>query len=270
METSRKNCEHVPKWLALCLSCDPVVLRDVHSLRNGREREVWDCTFEAGGRQEKAIVAVFKPGSLESVNTSLPPHQAAQKCALALTELPALGIPTPRLLGHAEDGEEAAIVSERIDQTEWQPRVRIQAAEILAYIHNLEEGSLSEALQDLARMSDVREQRTTGGHGSKAPVRTLVHGDYFSANILPVVDGLRVIDWETFGWGDPMWDLGFLIGADRGLPQDEVEAVIREYEAGATVDRQRLMWHKRWWSDYWRQRGIIQPGERGDTQQPQC
>ena len=70
----------------------------------------------------------------------------------------------------------------------------------------------------MARISDPRENRTTGGGGPKAPVRTLVHGDYFSANILPVEDGLCVIDWETFGRGDPMWDLGFLLGADPGLP----------------------------------------------------
>jgi aminoglycoside phosphotransferase (APT) family kinase protein len=61
---------------------------------------------------------------------------------------------------------------------------------------------------------DPREERTTGGDAPTSKRKTLVHGDYFSANILSVRDGLKIIDWETFGWGDPMWDLGFLIGAD--------------------------------------------------------
>lgn len=51
-----------------------------------------------------------------------------------------------------------------------------------------------------------------------------------------------------------MWDLAFLIGADRDLADDEVEAVIAEYASGATVDRERLMWHKQEWSAFWRAR----------------
>ena len=188
------------------------------------------------------------------MNTSLPPAHTARKCALAMTELPPLGIPTPRLLGHAEAGREAALVSERIEPNEREPRVRIQAAGVLARIHSLEESSLSEPLRRLARISDPREQRTTGWHNPKPTIRTLVHGDYFSANILPVAGGLCVIDWETFGWGDPMWDLGFLIGADRDLQNEDVEAAIEEYASRAPVDRDRLMWHRRRWADFWGQR----------------
>ena len=40
---------------------------------------------------------------------------------------------------------------------------------------------------------------------------------------------------------DPVWDLGFLIGADGNLADEGVEAVIAGYAAGATVDRDRLM-----------------------------
>ena len=79
---------------------------------------------------------------------------------------------------------------------------------------------------------------------------------YFSANILPVADGLRVIDWETFGWGDPMWDLGFLVGADRDLPEVDIKAVIAEYEMSAPVDLENLMWHRRRWSESWKQRDL--------------
>ena len=248
------NSERLQAWLTECMSHRTVRLSCVRSLMSGKEREVWDCTFTTDEVRSAAILTIFKPGSLESVNTSLPPGQAAQKCALAMTELPALGIPTPRVLGYAAVGREAGVVCEKIEPIGWTPDARMEAARILARIHNLQEAGLSEPLQKLARISDPRECRTTGGQAPAPDVKALVHGDYFSVNILPVAGGLRIIDWETFGWGDPMWDVGFLIGADRGLPDDEVEAVIAAYGSGAAVDRQRLMWHKRRWSDYWRQR----------------
>ena len=244
----------VEKWLAACLPHAPTTPGSVRNLRKGEEREVWACEFEVEGIATAAILTIFKAGSFQSVNTSLPPGPTAQKCALAMIELPALGIPAPRVLGHAVGTEAAAVVTERVVPVAWTPRVRIQAASVLARIHTLKEDALSEPLRELARISNPRETRTTGGLGPKAPVRTLVHGDYFSANLLPVEDGLCVIDWETFGWGDPMWDLGFLIGADPGLPDGEVEAVIAQYGSSAPVDRGRLMWHRRRWADYWRER----------------
>lgn len=251
MITQHDNRQRVEGWLNECLHSTPVSLKAAQALRNGPEREVWDCRLALEGNDSAAILSIFKPGSLESVNTSLPPGHAVRKCVLVMNELPALGIPTPRALGDAAMGREAAMVSERIERTDWSPDVRIQAAEILAHIHRLEEGDLSGELRELARQSDPREYRTTGSQAPQPEVKTLVHGDYFSANILPVAGGLRVIDWETFGWGDPMWDLGFLVGADRDLPQDEVEAAIAEYERSAPVDREHLMWHRRRWFDFW-------------------
>ncbi|SEE19414.1 aminoglycoside phosphotransferase family protein [Jiangella alba] len=40
----------------------------------------------------------------------------------------------------------------------------------------------------------------------------LIHGDVKHDNV--VADGGRVVllDWETAGWGDPLWDLGSLVG----------------------------------------------------------
>lgn len=256
------DLQWVERRLAECLRQECVRLTTARNLRMGSEREVWECTLEVNGDHSAAILTIFKPGSLESVNTSLPPDPAARKCALAMTELSALGIPTPRVLGYAAGGSEAAVACERIERTDWTPDVRIQAARVLARIHSLRASFLSEPLQELARISDPREYRTTGGHAPLPEAKTLVHGDYFSANILPVTGGLRVIDWETFGWGDPMWDLGFLIGADRGLTDDEVEAVITGYESGAAVDRHRLSWHKRWWSGYWKTRDASYVAER--------
>ena len=216
---------------------------------------MWDCRFTADGVDTAAVLTVFKPGDLQSVNTSLPPGEAASKCALAMSELPSLRIPTARVLGHSVDGGQSALLCEKIERLNWDPDVRIEAARILARIHGLSESSLSGALQHLARISDPRESRTTGGRAPQPESKTLVHGDYFSANILPVPGGLRIIDWETFGWGDPMWDLGFLVGADRDLPEHEVEVTIAAYAEEAAVDRQQLMWHRQHWSEYWQRRG---------------
>jgi len=139
-------------------------------------------------------------------------------------------------------------------RTLWTPQTKLQAAAILGRVHTLDGHELSKPLRSLVRASDPREFRTTCGQAPKATHRTLVHGDYFSVNILPAAGGIRNIDWETFGWRDPMWELGFLIGADRDLQQDEVEAVIAEYQRHAPVHRECLTWHQRHWADFWRTR----------------
>lgn len=248
------NQEYVQDWLTNCMPHHVVRLNTARNLKNGQEREVWDCNFSSDEAKSVAILTVFKPGTLASVNTNLPPEKAAQKCVLAMTELPALGIPTPHVLGLATVDRKAAMLCEKIEQTDWISGVRIEAARILARIHNLQESSFSKCLQELVRFSDPREYRTTSGKAPLSESKRIVHGDYFSVNILPVADGLRIIDWETFGWGDPMWDLGFLIGADRGLPADEIEAVIAEYEKAMPVNREILGWHRRQWSEYWEKR----------------
>jgi len=77
------------------------------------------------------------------------------------------------------------------------------------------------------RVGGVVRLGTVGAPRSQG--KTIVHGDHFWKNLLLTSDGLRVIDWEAFGRGDPMWDLGFLIGVDRDLPEDEVESTLSEY-----------------------------------------
>jgi len=219
--------------------------------------------------QQDVILTVFRPGSLETVNTNLPPDLVSEKCFLAMSELPGLGIPTPVPLGYATVGEEAAVLYTKVEKTEWACGTRMKAACILACLHNLQESALSRRLQKLVRLSDPLECRTTGGLAPRGKEDRLVHGDYFSKNVLPVADGLCIIDWETFGRGDPMWDLGFLIGADRNVSDEEAEAVIAEYGAAATVDRPRLMWHRRRWSDFWKARddgAASRTGGPGDRQ----
>jgi hypothetical protein len=246
--------EHIRTWVCRCLSDTRIDSYRERVVKNGREREVWDCRFTADGAETAGVLIVFKPGNLQSVNTSLPPGEAASKCALAMTELPSLGIPTPRVLGQSSDGEQSAVLCEKIKRVNWNPRVRTEASRILARIHGLSEANLSEALQNLVRVSDPRASRTTQGQAPQTELRTLVHGDYFSANLLPSPNGLRIIDWETFAWGDPMWDLGFLVGADRGLPNIEIQATISAYAETAPIDRDQLTWHQKRWSEFWQKK----------------
>ena len=246
--------ERLQRWLNRCVPHHTVRLNVARNLRQGIEREVWDCRCQTDPGQLDAILVVFRPGSLEAVNTNLPPELASEKCFLAMAELPALGIPTPVALGWAVASGDAAVLYEKVDRTEWGSGTRVIAAGVLARLHNLLETRLSRRLQELVRLSDPREHRTTGGRAPRGKRITLVHGDYFSKNILPVAGGLCIVDWETFALGDPMWDLAFLIGADRGLTDEGVEAVIAEYASFATVDRARLMWHKQEWAAFWRAR----------------
>jgi aminoglycoside phosphotransferase (APT) family kinase protein len=81
-----------------------------------------------------------------------------------------------------------------------------------------------------------------------------VHGDYFSTNILPVEAGVVVVDWDLLALGDPMWDLGFLLEADRGTDAAEGAAVVAAYEAFRPVNKQRLDWHRECWREFWRRR----------------
>lgn len=241
-------------WLSSSLPGRSIRLTEARTLRSKAEREVWDCTLSIDGGQVGAILTIFKPGSLETVNTNLPPEETSEKCFLAMSELPALGIPTPIVLGQAVADGEAALLYRRVERTGWEPGTRVAAAHILARLHNLQELRLSPRLQELIRLADPREYRTTGGEAPTGLNRTIVHGDYFSKNILPTSARPCIIDWETLGWGSPMWDLGFLIGADPGLVDEEVEAVIAAYGSSATVNRPELTWHRERWNRFWKER----------------
>jgi len=241
-------------WITRCLTPKDVDLVRAESLVFKSEREVWDCELEVDGERSSLILNLFHPGDLESVNTSLPPAQAARLCFLAQNELPARGIPTPAPLGMALHKGSAALATRKVEARQWGQKVRLEAARILARLHRLDPHRLSGELQELLRVSDPRMHRTTGGMAPPSSTRTLVHGDYFSKNILMAEDGLRVIDWETFGWGDPMWDLGFLIGADRDLSADAMESTLSAYAESAPIDRRALEWHRKRWSAFWEAR----------------
>lgn len=240
-----------------CLGDENFALADARCIKQTVGREVWQATLamlstiSGPSKPVMIIIVLFKPCSADQINTNLAPGPCAKKCALAMQEMPALGIPTPQVLGEATQADEAAIVMAAIEPTQWISKTRSQAAETLARLHRLPLDQLSTELQALVLDSDPREVRTTGGAAPKPARQTLVHGDYFSANILPQQEGIVVIDWETLGIGDPMWDLGFLIGADRDLDAAEIEQIIAAYTALASVDREQLAWHQHRWQQFW-------------------
>ena len=100
------------------------------------------------------------------------------------------------------------------------------------------------------RVADFREKPV-----SVLPA-TLVHGDYFSANLLATASGLVIADWETLALGDPMADLGWLVGADRGLDELQVGSVIKAYANSSPVDESRLGWWRSCWAAFWELRDL--------------
>lgn len=261
---STEDNDRLQAWLAACNPAGATEFTSARSVKRGVEREVWVCRWTDAESSHTGFLSVFKPGSLDSVNTSLAPHQAVEKCVLAMSELPALGIETPGVLGHARIGDEAALLSIPVEPHPWTPESRILAARVLARLHGLQEVDLSARLRSLAEQSDPGEYRTTLGQAPAPRYRTLVHGDYFSANLLPRQEGVCVLDWESFGWGDPMWDLGFLIGADGGLPTDEIATTIEAYASDAPLDRHQLDWHVRRWEQSWKERDAARRSKTPD------
>lgn len=121
------------------------------------------------------------------------------------------------------------------------------------------------ALAGLVRsVLDVGEP-TSGAHA-------LVHGDFFSTNILATPTTVCVVDWDLMSLGDPMWDLAFLLEADRGVTSKEQTAALQAYRSVRAIAPERLAWNRRCWQAFWRLRDICDndaswslaraPGER--------
>jgi len=106
------NNTRIHRCITRCLSGAAATLHNARNVRNGSEREVWKCIVSVNGVQAATGLTLFKPGTLESGNASLPPALTAQKCALAMAELPQLGIATPDVLGYAVEDAEAALLTE--------------------------------------------------------------------------------------------------------------------------------------------------------------
>jgi aminoglycoside phosphotransferase (APT) family kinase protein len=240
-------------WLERCLQCSDLQLHSATEVGHGSGCCVWDCNLRAHGRDVGAILKLYAPGFDEY--SELGPVDTARKHALVLAVMPALGVPTPRVLGFAQQGDEAALVIEHVKVLPWQRETRIEAARILARLHSTPLSSLSAELMDIVRRSRPNRDRVGCVPAEpREPEPVLQHGDYFSVNILQTRDGLRVIDWDLLALGDPMWDLGHLLEADRGVTDAESAAVIAAYEAVCPIAPERLAWQRECWRAFWRRR----------------
>ncbi len=235
----------VRTWLRRCLGPE-VEVRDHRILRGHSGCGTYVCEVGTG----RMVLKLYSPESDDY--SCLGPVETARKHALALQEFPALGVPAPRCLGFAADGEEAAITMEWLEIGPLSPPDRIEAARVLARLHATPVADLGSELADFVTRSTPNRDRI-GNAAGEPPRReaTLQHGDYFSVNLASTAQGLRVLDWDLLACGDPMWDLGLLLCADRDLPTEEAEAVIAAYQERRPIDAARLAWQRRCWEEFW-------------------
>ena len=141
--------------------------------------------------------------------------------------------------------------------------------------------ALPEAFAELLRVyqqrdmdSDLRHLRATWSHDS------VIHGDLTVSNILCHSDvgphRYILTDWELSGIGDPLWDIGSLVGSlawaslsfERPLAGSWISTFLRDY-ANATsrdVDFQRIF---RWAGNWILQRTLALPPPRTGLSQLQ-
>lgn len=273
-------------WVRDCLGNKEARLLSAEDISKGSGCSVWDCLITTAGVQSHAVLKIYSAQFDDY--SKLGPERTVRKHALALDELRRFFIRTPRLLGYTTSEGKAALITEKVHVIPWGKGTRIAAAKALATLHQLSAAQLSPDLRGLIESSTPNRQRTflalqiafeldqkvpqwraenprlssqveqllEGGEPISTMV-TLVHGDYFSVNVLLDPNGVCIIDWDLMALGDPMWDLGFLIGADQGLGPGEVETVIQEYQQCCSVDMDVLSWHKRCWDVGWSLRSLM-------------
>ena len=244
--------ERVETWLRRCLGQEQLELLSYRSLQGYSDCELVACETAQG----TVVLKRYAPSFVDY--SRLGPVGTARKHLLVLRELPALGVPTPRPLGFATQGEEVALAMEWIDTEPLTPAGRLEAAQVLARLHAISLADLSGELADLATRSTPNRGRL-GEVSGEPPLRetTLQHGDYFPVNFAARGSAVRILDWDFFAFGDPMWDLAFLLKADSRQEDRErvdIEAVTRAYREVRPFDDARLDWHLACFRTYWRKR----------------
>ncbi len=230
---------HLERWLGWCLGRGPVPLECYRRPRGYSGCEVVACQVEGKVTLFKRYIPEFWDYA------GLGPVDTARKNALVLQELPALGVPTPRLLAFTIRGDEAALVMEWMRSEPLTPAGRLEAARIVARLHSISLCDLSPELADLIARSTPNRECDVQPPGEPPPFApTLQHGDYEPPNLAARGDSVTVLDWDFLALGDPMWDLAYLL--EKGVPErrgaiDE-EAVIRAYQEVRPLDSARLAW----------------------------
>jgi aminoglycoside phosphotransferase (APT) family kinase protein len=185
--------------------------------------------------------------------------QRARKAELAASELRAAGLPTPAVLVTAP----GALLFEEAAAVPWSAAAYASAARALRRLHEVD--GLSGELGALMAATDENRGRIAAGVGDPvlaaeeprvAPEELRpVHGDYFRANLVPVAGGVAIIDWDLLGFGDPAWDLGFLVAAERGHTHSEV---LDAYGPIDAATRARVDWHVACWRRFWAKEALTQ------------
>jgi aminoglycoside phosphotransferase (APT) family kinase protein len=268
-------------WIADCLARQDIDLLEAVDVSGGSGCQVWDCRTLVDDVIKRYVLKVYQPGFDDY--SKLGPVRTARKYIHALEELLVFSLCMPRMAGSAFKPDQAAVLTHKVLGEPWDSDTRIEAARTLGRLHQIQLGDLSDEFGALVKESTQNTQRIFIGVedfsswlDQKAPtwgaerrelyrqtqallerpeshseMVTLVHGDYFSSNLLLENDKLHVIDWDLLALGDPMWDLGFSIGADRNLEQKEVDAVIETYSQLCPIDAETLAWHKQCWYLFW-------------------
>jgi len=240
----------VGEWLTKCLGRSTITVLRTLDISRGSGCQVWDCETVTAEGPGSVVLKTYTAGFDDY--SGLGPADTARKHALALAELPALGVPTPRCLGWVHAGGEAALVMQRVMAKPWSRQTRVHAARVLARLHLVQLAELSDELATLVSRSTPNRERLGEVRGEPpAREQTLQHGDYFSVNIAVTAEGVCVLDWDLLALGDPMWDLGFLLEADPNVGEREAEEVIHAYQSLRPVDEARLRWQRDCWKAYW-------------------
>jgi aminoglycoside phosphotransferase len=272
----------INKHLRKCLGIRSVAVVASQPFKSGSGADVLDCEFATDDESvNHGVLKVYNKGFDDYSGIGV--LETARKFVLAYSELSSAGINIPKVLGSNLSSETPSVLTEKLAGLEWDKNTRTIAADILGRLHSVPLDTLSvdfrrvitESLPNRDRVrngvvsfseslsnnhpewqSDYPRlfQETTDAIENEEPsssMSTLVHGDYFSVNIIRTMKGVFIADWDLLAVGDPMWDLGFLLGADKDVQGDEARAAMEAYKSHCRIDEHVLSWHRKCWSSFW-------------------
>ena len=270
-----------------CLGAANVLITEAQPFETGSGCDVIDCKFVANNTHVNCGVLKIYRNDFDDYS-GIGVMKTARKFILTASEFNVGDINIPTILGYHLSNETSSVLTEKLDGVEWSVQTRVTAAEILGHLHRISLYKLSNELQEIISESRPNKSRVRNGViqfskyldnnypiwrkeypqfseeakeiienvEPKSSMRTLVHGDYFSKNIIPTKDGIYIVDWDLLAMGDPMWDLGFLLGADPNIGKEESEAIEAAYLRKCEIDENILSWHRKCWRLFWELRNI--------------